>query len=158
MERYGGASTLETMAKRRDIDRLRDEIDELFADLWQLPRFVGLRSGFRPQVDCLLADDPPRLVVVAALAGVDPADVDLLVSGRELVLSGARARPAADGARYQQMEIDYGPFERSVALPADVDVERAEARYERGLLIVTLPLAQDSPPQARVSIEVRAKP
>jgi HSP20 family protein len=144
------------MTKRRDIDRLRDEIDELFADLWQLPRFVGLRSGFRPQVDCLLADD--RLVVVAALAGVDPAHVDLRVSGRELVLSGVRARPSAEGARYQQMEIDYGPFERSVALPADVDVERAEARYERGLLIVTLPLAQDSPQQARVSIVVRAKP
>ena len=56
------------------------------------------------------------------------------------------------------MEIDYGPFERSVALPADVDVENAEARYERGLLIVTLPLAQAAPPQARVTIEVQTKP
>jgi HSP20 family protein len=145
------------MAKR-DIDRLRGEIDELFADLWQLPRFAGFRSGFRPQVDCLLADDPPRLVVVADLAGVEPDDVELLVAGRELRLAGERARPSAEGARYQQMEIDYGPFERSVALPADVDVEQAEARYERGLLIVILPLAQAPPPQARVSIEVRAKP
>jgi HSP20 family protein len=145
------------MAKR-DIDRLRREIDELFADLWQLPRFAGFRSGFRPQIDCLRADDPPRLVVVADLAGVDPSQVDLLVSGRELVLSGERVRPSAEGARYQQMEIDYGPFERAVALPSDVDVERAEARYERGLLLVTLPLAQAPPPQARVSIEVRTKP
>jgi HSP20 family protein len=144
------------MAKR-DIDRLRGEIDELFADLWQLPRFAGLRSGFRPQVDCLLADDPPRLVVLADLAGVDPSDVDLLLSGRELVLSGERVRPSAEGARYQQMEIDYGSFERAVALPADVDVERAEARYERGLLVVTLPLAQAPPRQAVVSIEVRAR-
>jgi HSP20 family protein len=144
------------MAKR-DIDRLRGEIDELFADLWQLPRFAGFRSGFRPQVDCLLAEDPPRLVVVADLAGVDPSQVDLLVSGRELVLSGERPRPSPDGARYQQMEIDYGPFERAVALPADVDVERAEARYERGLLLVTLPLAQVPPPSARVSIVVRAR-
>jgi HSP20 family protein len=144
------------MAKR-DIDRLRGEIDELFADLWQLPRFAGFRSGFRPQVDCLLAEDPPRLVVVADLAGVDPSQVDLLVSGRELVLSGERLRPSADGARYQQMEIDYGPFERAVALPADVDVERAEARYERGMLLVTLPLSQAPPPRARVSIEVRGR-
>ena len=56
------------------------------------------------------------------------------------------------------MELDYGPFERSVSLPADVDVERAEARYERGLLVVTLPLAEAPPRHAKVPIEVRAKP
>jgi HSP20 family protein len=146
------------MARRRDIDRLRGEIDELFDDLWQIPRFTGLRSGFRPQVDCLRSDDPPRVTVIADLAGVDPANVELIVTGRELLLAGERRRPAPDGVRYQQMEIDYGPFERSIVLPADVDVERAEARYERGLLVVTLPLAQAPPRQAKVPIEVRTKP
>jgi HSP20 family protein len=146
------------MAKRRDIDRLRGEIDELFADLWQIPRFAGLRSGFRPAVDCLRSDDPPRVTVVADLAGVDPANVELLLTGRELVIAGVRARPAAEGSRYQQMEIDYGPFQRVVALPADVDVEHAEARYERGLLVVTLPLADRATSHARVAIEVRTRP
>ena len=146
------------MAKRRDIDRLRGEIDELFADLWQLPRFVGLRAGFRPQIDCLLSDDPPQITVVADLAGVDPAGIEVLVAGRELAIAGERARPAHEGFRYHQMEIDYGPFRRAVALPADVDVERAEARYERGLLVVTLPLARQPAAHARVPIEVRARP
>jgi HSP20 family protein len=144
--------------RRRDIDRLRGEIDELFADLWQIPRFAGLRSGFRPQVDCLLSDDPPRVTVIADLAGVDAAQVELLLAGRELHLSGVRERPQVAGARFQQLEIDYGYFERAVALPADVDVERAEARYERGLLVVTLPLATKAPAQAKVPIEVRTKP
>jgi HSP20 family protein len=146
------------MAKRRDIDRLRGEIDELFADLWQIPRFTGLRSGFRPAVDCVLGDDPPRVTVVADLAGVDPTGVELLLTGRELVISGERSRPTAEGSRYQQMEIDYGPFQRAVALPADVDVERAEARYERGLLVVTLPLADRAPRHTKVPIEVRTRP
>ncbi len=145
------------MTRRRDIDRLRGEIDELFADLWQIPRFTGLRSGFRPQVDCVRCDDPPRLTLVVDLAGVDPAAVDLVVTGRELVLAGERPRPALERGRYQQMEIDYGPFQRVVALPDDVDVERAEARYERGLLVVTLPLAQRPPAQAKVPIEVRTQ-
>ena len=39
------------MTSRRDIDRLRDEIDDLFSELWQVPRFAAGRSGFRPQVD-----------------------------------------------------------------------------------------------------------
>jgi HSP20 family protein len=144
--------------RRRDIDRLRGEIDELFADLWQLPRFAGLRSGFRPQVDCLRSDDPPRVTVIADLAGVDVESIDVLVTGRELVLAGERQRPSAAGARYQQMEIDYGPFERAIALPADVDVENAEARYERGLLVITLPLAQKPPRKTKVPIEVRTRP
>ena len=146
-----------TMAHRRDIERLRGEIDELFADLWQIPRFTGLRSGFRPAIDCFVSDDPPRVTVVADLAGVDAAAVELLVTGRELVLTGERARPTIEALRYEQMEILYGPFQRAIALPADVDVERAEARYERGLLVVTLPLAQRPPTQAKVPIEVRAR-
>lgn len=146
------------MARRRDIDRLRGEIDELFADLWQLPRFAGLRTGFRPQVDCLRCEDPPQLLVIADLAGVDPADIELLISGRDLLVRGERRRPQAAGARYQQMEIDYGQFERALILPEDVDAERADARYERGLLTITLPLAQRAPVPARVPIEVRTRP
>ena len=34
------------------MDRLRGEIEELFDELWRVPRFSGLRRGFRPQVDC----------------------------------------------------------------------------------------------------------
>ena len=36
---------------RRDVDKLQEEIEELFADLWQVPRFSGIRRGFRPNVD-----------------------------------------------------------------------------------------------------------
>ena len=54
------------------MDRLQDEIEELFADLWQVPRFTGLRRGFRPAVDCFRSDDPPELVVVVELAGRRP--------------------------------------------------------------------------------------
>jgi HSP20 family protein len=146
------------MARRRDIDRLRGEIDELFADLWQIPRFAGMRSGFRPQVDCILHDDPPRVTVVADLAGVDPSDVEVLIAGRELLISGERCRPPRGSGRFQQMEIDYGPFRRALTLSEDVDSERAEARYERGLLIITLPVAEKPPAPAKVPIEVRTRP
>jgi HSP20 family protein len=146
------------MARPRDIDRLRGEIDELFADLWQIPRFAGLRSGFRPPVDCVRYDDPPRVTVIVDLAGVDPAEVEVLITGRELVIVGERRRPPHEGGQYQQMEIDYGSFQRALTLPEDVDPERAEARYERGLLVVTLPLAERPAAQAKVPIEVRARP
>ena len=49
------------MPRRRD---LREEIDELFADLWQVSRLGGLRRGFRPQLDCFLTEDPPAFTVI----------------------------------------------------------------------------------------------
>jgi len=56
---------------RRDVDKLQEEIEELFADLWQVPRFSGIRHGFRPNVDCFHTDDPHALTVVVELPGVD---------------------------------------------------------------------------------------
>lgn len=142
------------MASRRDIERLRGEIDELFADLWQIPRFAGLRRGFRPPVDCFRGDDPPTLTVFVDLAGIDPEEVQVVVSGRVLVVSGERHRPPCEG-RYEQMEIDYGPFQREIRLTDDVDTPRASASYDRGVLIVELPLAQRPRTQGTVPVTVK---
>ena len=68
----------------RDDERLRGEIEELFAELWQVPRFAGLRGGFHPRADCVRSDDPPRLTVVVELPGVNADDVHILASPREL--------------------------------------------------------------------------
>jgi HSP20 family protein len=142
---------------RRDIDRLQGEIEELFADLWQVPRFSGLRSGFRPSVDCYTTADPPQLVVVACLPGVDPASIEIVLSGRELTITGTRPRPRVPGQVYQQAEIEYGSFERHVALERPVDADAAKASYEAGMLTVTLPIAPRPRRGPRVAIVVRGE-
>ena len=140
---------------RRDIDRLQGEIEELFADLWQVPRFAGMRSGFRPAVDCYLTQDPPQLVVVVELAGVDPGSIELTVEDRALTISGSRARPRVPGQVYQQAEIEYGRFERRIPLEQDIDADSASAAYEAGMLRVTLPIARRAPTGSAVVIVVR---
>ena len=127
---------------RRDIERLHEELEALFTDRWQGPRFAGQRRCFRPNVDSFHTDDPHELTVVVELPGVDPASIALVVGERTLVIAGERTRPHAEGRLYQQMEIEYGPFQRSVSLAEDVDPERAEAHYERGQLTIVMPLAQ----------------
>jgi HSP20 family protein len=139
----------------RDIDRLQGEIEELFADLWQVPRFSGLRSGFRPEVDCFCTEEPPQLVVVVALAGVDPASIEITLAGRRLTIAGERPRPRVPGQVFQQAEIEYGSFERHLTLERDVDAAAASAAYEAGMLTVTLPLAPRPRPGRRVAIVVR---
>lgn len=123
---------------------LRVEIEELFADMWQVPRFTGVRRGFRPHCDCFRTDSPPELHVVVALPGVDPDSVRVAAVGRTLVVAGRRERTRSEGARYRQMEIEYGDFERRVELGEDVDATRTEATYERGMLRIVIPLEEDA--------------
>ena len=143
---------------RRDVDRLHEEIEELFADLWHVPRFAGRRRGFRPNVDSFHTDDPHELTIVVELPGVDPQSLSLVVGERMLAIAGERRRPKVDGGvSYQQMEIEYGPFERQVRLAEDVDPSRAHARYEHGVVTITLPVTEKPVPRGRVTIEVAAR-
>ena len=144
------------MARRRDIERLSEEIEELFSDLWQVPRFSGLRRGFRPDVDCYRTADPPTLTVVVELAGVDPADVHVDATPQALTIHGERRRPAGQARVYQQMEIEYGPFHVTVPLVPNCDTGAARASYEHGLLTVVLPLSDRRPRRVEVPVDVEA--
>lgn len=144
------------MADRPELKRLQSEIEGLISDLWQVPRFArGSPTAHRPQVDVYRSDDPPRLTVVVELPGAAPEDVEIAASPGTLLVTGHRRRPV--GGRVQQLEIDYGPFHRRIALPDDVDTERATASYERGLLTIVLPVTSQPRPPARVAIVVRAR-
>jgi HSP20 family protein len=140
------------MARRK---YLRDEIDELFADLWQVSRLSGLRHGFRPQLDCFRTEAPPSFTVLVDIGGIDPDSVDVTAAEGTLKIAGERRRPECEGRVYQQMEIEYGPFERVVHLPEDVELSKAEARYEDGLLMIVIPIAAKPPAPKRVPIEIR---
>jgi HSP20 family protein len=140
------------MARQSDLDRLRSEMEELFADLCQVPRLVAPRRGFRPRVDVYRTDDPPAITVVVELAGIDPDAVELAVTDGVLVIRGRRQRTAGRGRTYQHMEIDYGPFERRIAVDVPIDSDAAKAIYDNGLLSIRLPIAGRAAGPVRVSV------
>jgi HSP20 family protein len=129
------------MPKRRDASP--EQIEELFVELWQLPGFASRRGRYQPHVDCYRTADPAAVTVLVDLAGIDPDDVDITVSERTVTIAGQRCRPRHEGrVSYRQMEIEYGSFQRRIALAEDVDPDQAEAHYDRGLLTIVMPLAQ----------------
>jgi HSP20 family protein len=142
------------MTPKRDIDQLQREIQELFADLWQVPRFTTGRSGFRPHADCYRTEDPAELTVIVELPGVDPNAVEVFVGEGTITVSGRRVRPRCPGQVYQQLELDYGPFRRTIQLGETVDVSRAHATLDQGLLKVVLPVAMQAAAVERVAIVV----
>ena len=141
-----------------DIERLHDELEAMFTELWQRPRFSGARAGFRPPVDVVRTAKPPELRVVVDLAGVDPSTIQIVVDERALLIAGQRApHHPAGRVSYHQLEIQYGPFERRFTLPEVVDPGAARASYERGLLTIRLPIAPVPQRHERVSITIRTR-
>ncbi len=78
--------------------------------------FRPAATGWEPPVDLL--ETPDELILIAALPGVRVADVELVVSHRELAIVGVRRLPALPGpTRVHRMELPHGRFERRIALP-----------------------------------------
>ena len=156
------AATLAAMPPERDLfanfERMRREMDELFGDVFGA---AGRRRGAaasRPRSTSSTPDDPPRAVVHAELAGIDPDEIGLEIQGRELVIAGHRRPAEAEGRVYQQLEIELGPFRRSdPARRRRRAPTQARATYRDGILRVELPLAAPEARSRSVPIE-RAQP
>ena len=140
-----------------NFERMRREMDELFGDVLDRSGLApSSRGGFSPAVDVFYEGDPPRAVVQAELAGIDPGEIALEIRGRELILAGHRRPADAEGRVYQQLEIDFGPFRRNIPLGAEVLPDDARATYRDGILRVELPLARPEARRRTVPIEVQS--
>ena len=148
------------MSERKQRDpqsEATDQFGQLITELWR-GQFGGRQHGVWPAVDSYRSEDPPQLVVVVELPGIDPERVQIVLHDRALIIAGERLRPTRCNRRYHQMEIDYGPFQRRIQIHEQVDAEAASATYERGLLQIVLPIAKRPTGAVRVPIELRSKP
>ena len=89
-----------------------------------------------PPVDVMETHD--EYIVVVDVAGADDRAFDIALEGRTLIISGSRAEHSQGKRRYHLGEIRLGPFQRAVTLPGPVVADDTRARYERGLLRITL--------------------
>ena len=92
---------------------------------------------WRPPID--VYETAAALSVTVELAGIETDDLEVLLFDDAVVVEGQRRLPPADGdGVYHAVEIRQGPFRAEIELPVPIDPERIEARYERGLLQMTL--------------------
>ena len=113
----------------------------------ELARLQFSRFGshtWQPAINAYRCDKCIRVCV--DLAGVERSRIDLTVEPERLIVRGVRDVPEpthAEGRAVQllAMEIDYGPFERTVELFDEVDVEKVHAEQTNGLLWIDLPFA-----------------
>lgn len=141
-------------------DVLQDRIDRMFDDFstgFRMPSMFGDRMpsmfgdgdfAVMPSLDMHESDN--QVMLSAELPGVDEKDIDISVADDMLTISGEKksAFERKEGDRYRS-ERSYGRFSRSVSLPFKIDADKVEAKFDKGVLKLTIPKPAEAQQQMR---------
>jgi HSP20 family protein len=136
----------------RRVPAFRTGFPQALDDLWRgfgVPEATQSRvCAFRPTVDISETDEEIRLT--AELPGLGEDDFEVTLDGDRLTIKGEKKDEREEKEKgYHRVESLAGTFERSFRLPAEVDPESVSARYDKGLLTVTVPKPEEARPQLR---------
>ena len=133
----------------RDFVSLRDAVDRLFEESVVSPDRLFSWSGVGTRAMPLeIYETPDELVVRALTPGVKPDALDVQYHQGVLTLRARTETPQAhDDWTWHVREFGYGEMVRTVTLPRDIDIDRAEANFVDGILTLTLPKAEQAKPK-----------
>ena len=130
--------------------------DEFFERPFGVSPFFGETSmvrEFSPNID--VNETAKEITIMAELPGMEPEDIDISLDRNGLRLKGEkRADIEEKGKHYYRVERSYGSFQRIIPLPCEVDEDKIDATYKRGVLKVVLPKAQ---PEQEISRRISIK-
>jgi HSP20 family protein len=133
----------------RELTALQTEVNRML-NRFSLGEPAVQREAWMPSVDVIETDGTIKLK--AELAGIAPEDIHLEVQDNVLTLSGERRfEEEVKEDKYYGIERRYGSFCRSLALPQGADADKIEARYENGVLEVSVPKIEE-PKAKRIEV------
>jgi len=130
------------------------ELMDRMADEGWGRRGLGLRGGERVHllpVDVYATQN--ELVIQASVPGLNAEDVEITIEGESVTIKGERKAPL-ENVDYYIQERRFGPFGRTITLNIPVQAEAAEAVFEKGVLTLTIPKAEEIRPKV---ITVKSK-
>ncbi len=112
-------------------------------------QFGGTRGPIRisyPALNGWASDE--SIIITAEVPGVEPENLNISIVDQTLTLSGTRKEEdLPEGVEYHRHERVRGTFNRTIELPYKVDSAAVDARYEKGVLQITLPRAAEDMPR-----------
>lgn len=138
------------------LEEFTTDMERMFDSLLGRTARNVLRSNgtekFQPSLD--IVENVNEYVVSVDLPGVKPEDVKVEMEDGRLTISGSRETVTEDNAKnVHRIERSRGSFHRMIALPREIDADKIEAKYEHGVLHVTLPKSAEKQPR---KIEIRS--
>lgn len=145
----------------RDLEQIRREIDQVFNTFWPVNGGSPWRLAFLPGQEARryprinLYEDSEGYVAEALAPGIDPDKLDVSVEGHTLTISGEKLKSNGDlkPEDIHRSERSAGRFVRSIELPGEVDVDKVEAGYKHGILMIKLPKTEQAKPR-RIEVQV----
>lgn len=130
-----------------DLVSLRDAMDRLFEDSWVSSRgLTGPSNWAEPTLD--VYETPNEVVVKAVVPGIKPDDVEITLTGNRLSIQGETKEETEDkNKNYIRRETRYGSFSRTLELPTGIQTDKADAKFENGILTINLPKAEEVKPK-----------
>ena len=122
-----------------DFDSSGSSTSRVAQDLFRLvnPLFSLSEKTLKPQID--VYESAGEIYILAEIAGVEKEDLDVEICQKTVKITGRRRQMRhPEKGTYRLVEIQYGPFERHLILPALVDPENVSASYINGLLHIRL--------------------
>lgn len=152
----------------RPVENLRREVDRLFEDFdrdfWRAPfrrsfhdieplLRRGLSWGAAPAVD--IVDKNDAYQVIAELPGMDEKNIEVKLVNGNLTIKGEKRDEKEEKKKdYYLHERSFGAFERSFALPDEVNIDKIDASFNKGVLTVTLPKKPEAvKPEKKIEIK-----
>ncbi len=152
----------------RPFESLRREVDRLFEDfdqgLWRSPFRRSafdiepfwrreLASGTAPAVDIVEKDNAYE--VTAELPGLDEKNLDLKLVDGTLIIKGEKQEEKEEKKKdFYLHERHFGSFERRFAVPENVDADKIEAAFKKGVLTITLPKKPETKkPEQKIAVK-----
>src|SRR6202042_3323949 len=138
----------------REFSTLQDRMNRLFRESYhEGGRDESLTaSSFAPAVD--VYEDEHNVTLKIEVPGIDEKDIDVRIENNTLTVHGERKIEKEEKEEnFRRVERQYGSFTRSFTLPSSVDTGQVNARYDNGVLKITLAKKADAKPkQIKVNV------
>lgn len=133
-----------------EVRRMQRDMDQLFGGNAWPSSIRAVAKGTYPPLN--IGSTPDQVDVYLFAAGLDPKSLDISMQQHLLTVAGERKLVTETGADYYRKERFSGGFRRVVALPEDVDPDAVTAKYQDGLLHITIKRRESAKPR---QIEVK---
>ncbi|WP_297110856.1 Hsp20/alpha crystallin family protein [uncultured Devosia sp.] len=167
IRKEGSTPTRTDQAGWRPFEALRHEVDRLFDDFYRTDWMRPLRAApaalpsvlsrtfdwSTPAVD--IVEREKAFEITAELPGLDEKSIEVVLRNGNIAIKGEKQDEKEEkSGDYYLRERQFGAFERTFALPDGVEADKIEARFNKGVLTVTLPkTAEAQKPEQKITVK-----
>jgi HSP20 family protein len=135
---------------------LQQEVNRLFDDMWRGFEPAGTPAAtsptFAPRMD--VSETPDAYRIALELPGIEDKDVEVSVSDEVLTVKGEKKLEAEkQQGTLHITERSFGSFRRQLRLPADAAADRIEARFDKGVLAITVPREKEAQTVKKIAVK-----